>query len=93
MHLSESLKTLKQNGQNFLQAKLVPWFSPLQLLSQQHQPKKLEYILYHSKAIVHNSARLSVSALVARIKDEAAQFATDGAARLRVVLPETWDVH
>jgi hypothetical protein len=42
---------------------------------------------------VFDGVQPSVAKLVARIKDEAAIWATAGMPDLRVALPQTWDVH
>uniref|UniRef100_A0A453BY99 CN hydrolase domain-containing protein n=1 Tax=Aegilops tauschii subsp. strangulata TaxID=200361 RepID=A0A453BY99_AEGTS len=47
----------------------------------------------HRNDCVFNAATPSTSVLVARIKEEAALWATAGARGLRVILPQTWDVH
>ena len=47
----------------------------------------------HRNDCVFNAATPSTSVLVAKIKEEAALWATAGARGLRVILPQTWDVH
>jgi hypothetical protein len=42
---------------------------------------------------VFEGAQPSVDHVVSRIKDEAALWARAGALGLRVILPQTWDVH
>jgi hypothetical protein len=47
----------------------------------------------HRTACIFDGAQPSISTLVAKIKEEATLWAKAGAKGLRVVLPESWDVH
>uniref|UniRef100_A0A452Y7U1 Uncharacterized protein n=1 Tax=Aegilops tauschii subsp. strangulata TaxID=200361 RepID=A0A452Y7U1_AEGTS len=47
----------------------------------------------HRNSCVFDNATPSFNTLLDRIKDEARSWAAAGAPGLRLVLPQTWDVH
>uniref|UniRef100_A0A453IF66 Uncharacterized protein n=1 Tax=Aegilops tauschii subsp. strangulata TaxID=200361 RepID=A0A453IF66_AEGTS len=47
----------------------------------------------HRNSCVFDSATPSMNTLLDRIKDEACSWVAAGAPGLRLVLPQTWDVH
>jgi hypothetical protein len=47
----------------------------------------------HRNDCVFNGAQPSINTVVNNIKEEAALWARAGAQGLRLILPQTWDVH
>lgn len=47
----------------------------------------------HRNDCVFNAAQLSIENVVNKIKEEASLRARAGARGLRIILPQTWDVH